>query len=551
VPTDKLDLLSCDSEPIHIPGLIQSYGCLLAADPDSGRILQVSSNVEQIIGLAPSKAYAMTLTEVLGKNLFDDIIESKSREDQRCLNYIRIPERTGHFYSAASSIYNDALIVELEPFLEDDTAQSAKDMSFCSPEMTDLQAFLSGVAAGVRRITEYDRVMIYRFDEFWNGEVIAEAKEQKLHSWLGHHYPASDIPTQARKIFTQNWVRMIADVGYHACEIVPQIDPRTARPLDLSRSVLRSVSPIHIEYLKNMGVGASLTISLICNGRLWGLIACHNTEPKIVSVALRSLCSLVGKIASYRISRIEQAGLAAAETRIRTIMDSLEAQVAQAPTFESAVSSILKDIQKLVTADGAVVVAADDIHSRGAVPENADIVRLCHWLKGLQADVFATSKLSAEFERGKEFCDVASGILSIRFGEGYIIWFRQEVVKEVVWAGDPNKSTHADGDGRLHPRHSFQAWKETMKGTATSWEHHFVVAAGVLRDLLQQSRKTGSAATPELTADADSFSHELSQSMRVSASDVCALEEVAGQAAFESSTWEETLEEVINATEKH
>lgn len=541
----EIDISLCDREPIHIPGRIQPFGCLLCADPETGQIEQASANCDKMLGIGPDEACKLNLREFLGEEIFRQVCDCEDGETPVCLNYVRVPTMGRMAFSLLSSKSSQGIIAELEPILDDDTPISVQEISFCSEKTASLPELLDQVAHGVRKLTGYDRVMIYQFDEHWNGSVVAEARDEKLHPWLGHHYPAGDIPTQAREIFKRNWVRIIPDVRYEPCEIVPAENPRTKGPLDLSVSILRSVSPVHVEYLKNMEVGGSLTISLICNNRLWGLIACHHSTPRHASAALRTICTLVGKSISLRIGRLELKELHRIQGEIAAVMKELERRLETEAVFEGAIDDIGPQLKNLIQSDGLVVLLGDRLFSEGEVPDNSEIVRLRTWLDSRDEETFVRSRLGAEYERADKFADVGSGVLAIKLGgSDYIIWFRREVVREVVWAGDPNKAM-TQSDGRLHPRRSFEEWRETMKGTSLSFEHHYVLAADVLREILSDIRVSGSSKKPEMCDAVRNFSERLSMSMRHTAKELVSLDQAQRASGLSQHGWLEAVDETI------
>ncbi len=407
------------------------------------------------------------------------------------------------------------MILEIERSQTPDLASTHHEPFFDSSAVKSIEEYLSTVAAGVRTLTGYDRTLIYKFDEDWNGVVAAESKEASLVPWLGLHFPASDIPKQAREIFLLNWIRTIADVNYIASPIIAKPGDQPAKPLDLSKSLLRAVSPIHLEYLRNMEVAASMTISIICNGRLWGLIACHHGTPKYVNPSLRFLCALLAKTVSYQISLLEQNHLKKAERRICSLVAELEKTLAQIPVFESAVENVIKTIKELIPSDGTVIFQESKMHSEGRVPETEQLIKLHGWLKTNVADHFATSNLAASYEGAEEITVTASGLLAIRVNSGFITWCRGELVREVAWAGDPDKAASQESPGgALHPRKSFAEWKTLKKGTSTGWATAEIAAAQVLRETFERKSKGNSGAMPVLGQAAQQYTEKLLRTIR-------------------------------------
>lgn len=293
---DPIDLNNCDKEPIHIPGFIQPHGVLLAVNTHNvPTIVQCSQNTEELLGLKTDKVLGLPLENLIGRESLHQILaRSFSASVTSDLQYMEITINIAGQDQVFTSVIHESeglLILEMEPSNESRTMEG-NDFEWISRffgriKSTDSRIEASQIAAEqVKEMLGYDRVMIYEFDEQWNGKVIAEAREEQLEPFLGHHYPASDIPKQARELYLRNWLRTIVNVNYQPVEIIPTLQPLTGKPLNLSLSVLRSVSPLHIEYLQNMGVGATVTISLIHDNQLWGF----DYMPSILGQICTSSC---------------------------------------------------------------------------------------------------------------------------------------------------------------------------------------------------------------------------------------------------------------------
>jgi chemotaxis family two-component system sensor kinase Cph1 len=344
-------------------------------------------------------------------------------------------------------------------------------------------------AREIQRFIGFDRVMIYRFDSDWNGEVIAEARSRSsVTSFLGHYFPATDIPSQARAVLLSNWVRMIPDVGYVPSPIVPTLNPKTHLPLDLSLAYLRSVSPLHIQYLKNMNVGSSITISLIEDGKLWGPIACHNKEPKLLDTDLRSICSFIGKQVSSQLRvKIEN------ETKIRQnraveIHGHLVESMLQEDDLVKGLLNYSPTFLELTQAHGAALA----IHSEGewsligSTPTQVQIKHLSAWLSQYldlaHSEVFHTNCLPFHFPEATAYRDRAAGLLAVRIPKGkknFLLWFRPDITETISWAGRPNKNIEKMPDGtlKIEPRLSFETWKENVTNYSRPWSSIEINAA--------------------------------------------------------------------------
>ena len=331
--------------------------------------------------------------------------------------------------------------------------------------------------------------MFYRFHEDGHGSVDAEAKESALEPYLGLHYPASDIPAQARQLYLKNWLRLIFDARATPARIVPTLRADTGGPLDLSFSVLRSVSPIHLEYMANMGVRASMSISLIVRDRLWGLISCLNhTGPRRVPQEMRAACEFLGRLTSLQIAALEDRELLALRASRRATEDALAEAMRESTDDESVLAALLahpRELMGLVAAEGAAVVSAGEPVTCGRTPPPELIQEIAAWVgerEGFRP--FSTASLGALFPRAQEASDVASGLLTFALPgapQRRLLWFRPEIIKTVSWGGDPTKPVAADSGERLRPRHSFAVWREEVRLHSHPWTASDLEAADELQ----------------------------------------------------------------------
>jgi len=495
----ELDLSNCAREPIRTPGSIQPHGMLLTLGEHGLEVLQVSRNAREMLGVEAEAVLGRPVDAVLGADLARDLREaiagpSLGREPLN-LSRARVEARGGRWsFDALLHRSGDVLVLELEPSPTGNPAPF-RDLY---PMVRNLLSRLEGAsgvaevcglaAAEVRRITGVDRVLIYRFDEGWNGTVVAEVRNEALPSYLGHRFPASDIPEQARALYRANRLRLIPDSGYEPVPLVPGLDPTTGRPLDLGFATLRSVSPLHVEYMNNMGTGSSMSISILDEGELWGLISCHNREPRLVPFDVRTACDLVGQVLSLQVAA--KARHAEYEHRIgrEAAQSRLLAEMTEGDDFVEGLlrrSDVLLD---LVEAAGAAILHDGHCTLTGATPDEEQVGRIADWLdREPRGDPFATDSLASAFPDAEAFQGVASGLLAIatsRLHRGYLLWFRPEVIGTVTWGGDPRKPAVAERDGRIHPRKSFEAWKEIVRLRSSPWRPSEVEAAANLRNAI-------------------------------------------------------------------
>ncbi|MVO98412.1 diguanylate cyclase domain-containing protein [Paenibacillus lutrae] len=486
---EEIDLTNCDKEPIHIPGLIQPHGVLLAVSYSSEhpKIVQCSVNTENYLGIPASELLGTPLTDLFGNEQVTAIQEELTRRtyDSSKLHYltlqIDVNARPVSFYCILHQS-EGLLILEMEPASgqnEPDKDYEWIQTFFCRMKEAGDRAEASQIAAEqMKEMLGYDRVMVYEFDEEWNGKVIAEAKEDGLEPFLGHHYPATDIPKQARELYLRNWLRTIVDVNYVPVKIIPTLHPQTGKPLNMSLSTLRSVSPLHIEYLQNMGVGATTTLSLIHENQLWGMITCHHYSPKYISHRIRNLCNFLGFFFSSELYQRQQLDDYQSEIELKTLANRI-ANIFIGNTSAHRVMEQLqlegKSLLEVMNATGAAVSYKDKLVVFGHTPAKEEIHSLASWLAEQSEDYeYHTSRLSREYLPARFYKNKASGALYLALSpdlKDYIIWFRPEVVQIVDWAGDPAKAVLKENDGyRLSPRKSFEKWREIVECTSVAWK---------------------------------------------------------------------------------
>ncbi|MCR6688832.1 SpoIIE family protein phosphatase [Cellulomonas sp.] len=507
-PGEPVDLDNCAREPIHVPGSVQPHGVLLAVSEPDFTVEHVSQNVVDLLGVQVEDALGARLERVLGTEAADMVrAHVRTFGNLRQRNPIVVPARTPRGRVELDAVLHRVavadrtlLVVELEestgprPFSFPNTYQAVRDAMERLSASGSLTELYDVAAQEVRTLTGFDRVMIYRFDAEYNGEVVAEARRPDLNSFLGLHYPASDIPPQARALYEQSWIRLIADVGYTPSRIVPGLDPGSGQPLDLTHSVLRSVSPIHLEYLGNMGVAASMSISLLRDGRLWGLIACHHySGPHHPPFGVRAAAEFLGSSLSLRlVARAEedelQAALAAEATLVQLLIASRDADRTLAEALVGRSGSDVS-LRTLVPAHGVVVLGDGQRQAEGEVPE--DLGALTTWLAEQATDVTARTALADQEPDLAATLPGVAGLLAVRLPEDrVIVWFRHEAVRDVSWGGDPQNKAIARREGdsvRLSPRKSFEKWTQTVRGQCTPWTPQELRSAEDLRRRLLET----------------------------------------------------------------
>jgi chemotaxis family two-component system sensor kinase Cph1 len=537
---NNLESLECDREPIHNMGLVQPHGVLLALQEPELTIVQVSANAEHFFGepasalLGKQLNYLLSdlqmqkLSLLIGQDENDSDKPDQSKSDLGDIPVpnlfeikIHIPStnvgsaanETEAIVKQSTESFNGIfhrtdglLILELEPYYAELTYSADGFYDFLKEfianirKVSSLEDFAQLIASEVRKLTQFDRVMVYKFEPDGSGFVLGEDKASHLEPYLGLRYPASDIPRRARAFYFQNWERIIPNVSYEAVPLVPMLNPLTQEPLDLSRAVLRSVFSGHVEYLKNMEVAASMSISIISEDCLWGLIACHHHRPKYIDYKTRKVGELLGQFASIELLRQQELEM----TRYQVQVQSIHEQLRQAFTEDvDFVQQILDRNQskllELVNAQGAAIILEDQLTLVGNTPTENEVDELMQWfLQQGTETIFFTDSLSSLYPQAQEFSSCASGVviasIFMQQKSHHIIWFRPEQVQTVNWGGASSNpiATTADGDRRYTPRKSFALWKETVRNKSMPWQPLEIESARVFRNILMQAIRDAS-----------------------------------------------------------
>lgn len=477
-----IDLDNCEDEPIHIPGSIQPHGTLIAFD-DSFTLRAVSENVTDLVDRPAIETIGAPLSSVVGEEAADAIAALAPSA-----HHGRIDDWTVHIagraMTAALFVSTGWYVLELEHV---GSTASLKLPAIRAATMelngaVSVMTVADAAARAVRQLTGFDRVMVYRFDPDWHGEVIAEQKRDDLNTFMGLHYPSTDIPAQARQLYRRNWLRLIPDIHYSPVDIVPDDITDAGDPIDLSDSTIRSVSPIHVEYLANMGVTASMSVSLIVEGNLWGLIACHHySGPHRPSPEARSGAEYLGQLASVRLRECERNDERRRSTELVELANSLGDLLASDHAIHTTLSEAESAVLKLADATGAMISLGGDRIRLGVLPpDDALQAALTQWPS--DAEWFVCDRAAALVPEMAGHADIASGILAIPIADDHrdlAVWVRPEHVELIDWAGDPySKEVQSERPGaRLSPRRSFERWRELTRGRSVPWGNAEVQAA--------------------------------------------------------------------------
>ncbi|OUM22584.1 signal transduction histidine kinase [Pseudomonas putida] len=472
----QVNLTNCDREPIQIPGSIQPHGCLLACDASATIVLRHSVNASQLLGIA-GEINGQKLHALLGNEVAHTLRNAlaRTREASRPALSFGMVLPNGQAFDVATHLFKGTTILEFEPAGASiaEPIELARTLISQLREIDQTTKLFRDAARFVRAVLGYHRVMIYQLGADGAGKVVAEAKRSDLESFMGQYFPASDIPQQARALYLRNPIRVIADAQYETVPIEPVLDP-SGEPLDLSYAHLRSVSPVHCEYLSNMGVEASMSISVIVNGQLWGLIACHHYAPQTLAMGQRVAAEMFGEFFSLHIQTLRSRQKLEAAVHVHKALDSMLRDANQAADLDAFLRSRLPLFMSLIPSDGIGMSLQGRWSSAGLVPPTGSVPELLR-LADIVAEgrTWASNRLTMVHPSARAYFTDVSGVLIIPMSQqprDYLIFFRKEVIETLDWAGDPNKTYDSGALGdRLTPRKSFSIWKENVHQQSLPW----------------------------------------------------------------------------------
>jgi PAS domain S-box-containing protein len=471
----KIDTLACEDEPIRIPGSIQRHGFLLMLDERDEKIVAASENAEEFLDTPLKLLLGATVDAVLAREMLAAVRAlSTSDETAGMATYLGAFQMRGELCSVVTHLLDGQRVLEFERLdrLVSPELMNAVITNFVGAlgKLSNELQLCQAITGQVKDLTGFNRVLLYCFDEAGHGEVLAEENDGALPSYLHLRFPASDIPKQARDLYVLNTVRSIPDANY----VPSPLRGMAGKPMattDLSLSVLRSVSPIHLEYMRNMGTISSMSISIVCEGRLWGLISGHHKEPRTVPYLVRSACDLLTKIMGTQLIGFRTASNLSKMVHFHAVQRTMLTQIAAENNHVAAMMARMSDLAQVTGALGVALVTDGRCERWGGTPDEAILLRLAEWMDARpEMELFESDHLSREFAWADEIREVASGVLVVRISDvrqSYILWFRPEVVVTVKWAGEPGKVREQGGS--LSPRTSFGDWKEIVRGQSEPW----------------------------------------------------------------------------------
>jgi chemotaxis family two-component system sensor kinase Cph1 len=493
-PGTRVDISHCEHEPVRIPGAIQPHGVLLVLSAGDLTVVGSSDNTRSLLGVAPSELLGRHVTRLApvvdARELAHGLGQERVEED----NPFKVTVQGGRRLNAMVHRQGERVLVELEP--EDEAPEFRTSHVYNRVRQSlvrlraaaDLSDLCRCAAREVRELTGFDRVIVYAFQPDWSGRVVAEDCVDGRTRYLDLRFPTSDIPSQARALYAECRLRMIPTSTYVPARLLMAQD---GDPLDLTHASLRSISPVHLEYMRNMGVTASLGLSILLGDRLWGLITCnHESGGRFVPYEARVACGLLGEIISSLVAQKE--GVAVAEGRAAYL--ARQARIVQLVVQDRDLVSGLTEhspsLLDVTDSTGAVLLYKNEFHAIGKTPPRAHLAPLVSWIRGEGGGTVATDTLPERYAPAHAWKDVGCGLVATpvlfgpRGGSGgvasqdtWLLWFRPEVLQTVSWGGDPRKPSDAVDADRLHPRKSFERWREEVHLKSIPFAPHEIAAA--------------------------------------------------------------------------
>ncbi len=485
----------CGNLPIHQINQIQAYGVLLVIHAERFEILQASENAIDIFNISLKSLVNSSLEQYLSPEAIHSL-KAKSIDELR--EPIPVSWKIkGRSYLTLIHRKKNILLAEIDALPYDE----GNELSFVEvyqpikvgmamiAKATTLGEVVSLAAKELKRISGFDKVMIYRFDGDWNGNVIAEEARPDMESYMGFTFPASDIPRQARDLYLRNPYRFIPTREYKPIKLYPVINPETQSFVDLSDCNLRSVAQVHLEYLKNMNVDASMSTRILVEDKLWGLIACHHMTPKMIPYEMRSVFEMLSSIISQKIAALEHRELHEFKSRLKDQYNKLVEDSYRGRKLGDGLFNGDVDLLDLFRADGAVLSHKGRLQTKGTVPDEERMKELFLWLhtKALK-NTYCSDHLASEYDQSKQFRQIASGLMVIPIDytqDEYVILFRPEVLRTIQWGGNPDERIQFGKDEvTYHPRYSFKLWQQHVEGMSMPWRNEEVNTAEDLRTFI-------------------------------------------------------------------
>ncbi|HEU4903033.1 MAG TPA: GAF domain-containing protein [Flavisolibacter sp.] len=485
----------CGKVPLNQTNLIQPHGVMLVVKKDDLSILQASENADVVFAKPAAELVKEKLSSFLAANDLAQLTNLFQGNVAGKLPFLFYVNNQPFLSSVEQQELFYVLEIEKEPHEEGKQTsfvtiyQDVKLVMAAIEACTTTDETCHTVAKELKKISGFDKVMVYCFDKDWNGDVVAEEMEEGMESYLGLKFPASDIPKQARDLYKKSPYRLIPTNNYEGVRLYPIINPLTNAFTDLSNSSLRSVAAVHLEYLRNMNVDASMSTRILKDGELWGLIACHHRTPKYLSYEMCSVFELLSNIVTAKIASMQNSD----SFVYKSAKQELQAKVVESVLMNGSIGNEKETLLRLLDADGVAIVGNQAVDTAGTTPGRQEIEDLIFWLQANNiTGLYQQTSLASVYEAAEAYTESGSGllVLPVETEKGdFVLAFRGEAVQKIDWGGNPNEAVQFESDGRkYHPRASFRSWQQTVKGTAQPWRTETLEAAEGLRNFLIESR---------------------------------------------------------------
>ena len=491
----NFDAIFCGKQPLHNTNQIQPHGIVIVVSKEDLRIIQSSANFSSMFG--NGEPVGKHLSDVVTEDTVEEIRKKTTATASSLSVILSVKSASRNRYLSLIHEKDGCLIIETEfrNLIEHAQAPVSLFLSQLQTVMSEINRCNTIVevaavcAKQIKRLSGFDKVMVYSFDDEWNGTVLAEEMEAGMESYLGLKFPASDVPRQARELYLKNPYRVIPDRDYQPVDLIPEINSLTGMRTNLSDARLRSVLPVHLEYLRNMNVRASMSTRIIHKEQLWGLVACHHRTEKFLSFGECSTFELLSNVISSKISSIVNRDAQDRTIRLKESFNEINDHIFIYDNVVNALMNYKQTLLKVLSAEGFAICWDGRIVSHGLVPEPEEIEDLVKWLGEKKfSKVLSMNALSSGYEKANAYASIASGLLALAIQPDerrYILAFRGEVIKNVTWGGNPdNVLTIQKDTGAYHPRNSFSVWKETVRYTSAPWSTEELSIAERFRNVI-------------------------------------------------------------------